>query len=60
MSLGDAIVGAVADLISIAINVAGKKLGWSEIKTKQIENFLGWFILLFFVALICYVTFKYS
>lgn len=60
MAIQDAIFGAIADLTSIAINVIAKKLGYSEVKTKQIETYLGWFIMLSFVALLCFITFKYS
>ena len=60
MALHEAIFGAVADLISIAINVIAKKLGYSEVKAKRIEAYISWFILLSFVALLCFITFKYS
>ena len=60
MALQDAIFGAIADITSIAINVTLKKLGYSEVKAKQIEAYLGWGILLSFVALLFFVTFKYS
>jgi len=60
MSLADAIVGAVADLISIAINVIAKKLGYSEVKAQKIEVFLGWLILLIPLSLLLFITFKYS
>jgi hypothetical protein len=60
MSLADAIVGAVADLISIAINVITKKLGYSEVKAQKIEAFLGWLILLIPLSLLLFITFKYS
>ena len=60
MALQDAIFGAIADLTSIAINVIAKKLGYSEVKAKQIEAYLSWFIMWSFVALLCFITFKYS
>lgn len=60
MALLDAIIGAIADLTSIAINTIAKKIGYSEIKEKQIEEYLSWFILLSFVAFLCFITFKYS
>jgi len=60
MALQDAILGAIADLISIAINVIVKKLGYPEVKAKQIETYFGWAIMLLFVALLCFITFKYS
>ena len=60
MALQDAIFGAIADLTSIAINVIVKKLGYPEVKAKQIETYLGWAIMLSFVALLCFITFKYS
>jgi hypothetical protein len=60
MALKDAIFGAIADLTSFAINVIAKKLGYSEVKAKQIEIYLSWFIMLSFVALLCFITFKYS
>lgn len=60
MAIHEAIFGAIADLTSMAINVIAKKLGYSEVKAKQIETYLGWFIMLSFVALLCFITFKYS
>jgi len=60
MALQDAIFGAIADLTSIAINCIVKKLGYPEVKAKQIEVYLGWVIMLLFVALLCVITFKYS
>lgn len=60
MSLADAILGAIADLISIAISVIAKKLGYSEVKAQKIEAFLGWFILLIPLSLLLFITFKYS
>ena len=60
MALQEAIFGAIADLTSIAINVIVKKLGYPEVKAKQIEAYLGWGIMLSFVALLCFITFKYS
>jgi hypothetical protein len=60
MSLADAIVGAVAELISIAINVVAKKLGYSEVKTQKIETFFGWLTLLVPLSLLLFITFKYS
>ncbi|MDI1362273.1 hypothetical protein [Methylotenera sp.] len=60
MSLADAIVGAVADLINIAVNVIAKKLGYSEVKVQKIEVFLGWVILLIPLSLLLFITFKYS
>lgn len=60
MAFADAIVGAVADLISIAINVIAKQLGCSEVKAKKIEAFLGWLIFLVLLSLLLFITFKYS
>jgi len=60
MALQDAIFGAIADLTSIAINCIVKRLGYPEVKAKQIEVYLGWVIMLLFVALLCVITFKYS
>ena len=60
MAFQDAIFGAIADLTSIAINVIVKKLGYPEVKAKQIEAYLAWAFLLSFVALLCFITFKYS
>nr|WP_294839741.1 hypothetical protein [uncultured Methylotenera sp.] len=60
MALQDVIFGAIADLTSIAINCIVKKLGYPEIKAKQIEVYLGWAIILLFVALLSFITFKYS
>jgi len=60
MALQDAILGAIADLTSIAINKILKKLGYSEVRAQQIEAYLGWAIMLSFVALLCFITFKYS
>ena len=60
MALHEAIFGAVADLTSIAINVIAKKLGYSEVKAKQIEAYLSWIIILSFVSVLCFITFKYS
>ena len=60
MALHEAIFGAVADLTSIAINVIAKKLGYSEVKAKQIEAYLSWFIILSFISVLCFITFKYS
>jgi len=59
MALQDAIFGAIADLTSIAINCIVKRLGYPEVKAKQIEVYLGWVIMLLFVALLCFITFKY-
>lgn len=60
MALQDAIFGAIADLSSVAINRIVKKLGYPEVKAKQVEAYLGWAIMLLFVTLLCYITFKYS
>jgi len=59
MALQDAIFGAIADLTSRAINCIVKRLGYPEVKAKQIEVYLGWVIMLLFVALLCFITFKY-
>jgi len=60
MALEDAIIGAIADLTSIAINVFAKKLGFPEVKVKQVEANIAWFILLSLVSALCFVTFKYG
>jgi len=60
MALQDVIFGAIADLTSIAINSIVKRLGYPEVKARQIEVYLGWAIMLLFVALLCFITFKYS
>lgn len=60
MAIEDAIFCAVVDLTSLAINSIARKLGYSEVKTKKIETYLGWFVALSFVALLCFITFKYS
>lgn len=60
MALHDAIVGAIADLTSIAINSILKKMGYSAVEAKKIETYLFWAFLLSFVALLCFITFKYS
>lgn len=60
MAFADAIIGAVADLISIAINVIAKQLGCSEVKAKKIEVFLSWLIFLVLLSLLLFITFKYS
>ena len=60
MALQDAIFGAIADVISIAISGIVKKLGYPEVKARQIEVCLGWALMLLFVALLCFITFKYS
>ena len=44
MALHEAIMGAVADLASIAINVIVKKFGYSEVKAKKIETYIFWFV----------------
>ncbi len=60
MALQDAIVVFIGDIISVAINAIAKKLGCSEVKAKQIEAYLSWFVLLSFIAVLCFITFKYS
>lgn len=60
MSLANAIDVAVADLISIAINVITKKLGYSKVKAQKIEAFLAWLIFLIPLSLLLFISFKYS
>ena len=60
MAFADAIVGVVADLINIAMNVITKQLGCSEVNAKKIEAFLGWLIFLGPLSLLLFITFKYS
>mgnify|MGYP000064088831 CR=1 FL=1 len=60
MALHEAIMGAVADLTSIAINVIVKKFGYTAVKAKKIETYIFWFIFLSFISILCFITFKYS
>jgi len=60
MDFGNSIVLIIGDLISAVINVIAKKFGHSEVKEKQIKAYIERFVLLFLVAVICFITFKYS
>ena len=60
MALLDAVVGVVADLVHIVVNVITRKFGHSEIEIKNIEGVIFWVIFSIFIVFLFVLTFKYS
>ena len=60
MALHDAVIGVVADLVHIVVNVIARKLGYSEIEKKKIEGLIFWLLFSLFIIFLFVLTFKYS
>ncbi|MEI8363693.1 MAG: hypothetical protein WCG35_10820 [Betaproteobacteria bacterium] len=52
-------LGVALDLLIISLTKKTKK-NEGEVKTEKVGAYLTWFILLFIIAAICFITFKYS
>ena len=60
MALYDAVVGAVADLTAITINVVLRVLGYSEMEAKRIEGVMFWMLFALFVTFLVWLTIRFS
>jgi len=54
------IANGIVELLAIAINSIVKRMGYSEIKTKQIQEMVGWTLAFIFIAGLVLITFIYS
>jgi len=54
------IANGIAELLAIAINSIVKRMGYSEIKIKQIQEMAGWTLAFIFIAGLVLITFIYS
>lgn len=60
MALYDAVVGAVAELAAIVVNVVLRAIGYSEVEAKRIEGVLFWVLFGLFVIFLVWLTIRFS
>jgi hypothetical protein len=60
MALGEAVAGAIADVVAAIVNGVLRGMGYSEIEVKRIESIMMWTFIGLFVAVLVGITLVYS
>ncbi len=60
MAIQEAVIGAIADLLGIAINAIARHFGKSEVESKKIESYITYALISGFVIFLLYITLKYG